>query len=348
MKKSLSILLTSCLLATSSFATLWRVNNITGVNANFSTLTAAVTAASIGDTIYIEPSPNSYGSATVNKKLTIIGNGYFGTSGVSNFNTNNSGLQANMMSSMIGSVTFIAGSEFSTLMGCYLPSNHVYCQASNLTIKRNMIDGYIYLGNLQGSNYVNLTNIDIRQNVIWQGIYTYSFSTNSGAVGITNVNIQNNIIAPYYYTQFQLPVGISGFIMNNSLYSTYYTIDVYNFQVNNNILLAGNFNANNNVFFNNVAINTAFGNANGNQQNISTTALFTNYGTGSADSSYVLNPTGPGIGAGFGGVNVGPYGGPDPYRKSGIPPVPSIYLLSAPATTTTSTLPVTISTRSND
>jgi hypothetical protein len=346
MKKSLSILAFSLLVSAASNATLWRVNNIAGVNANFTTLSAAVTAASAGDTIYVEPSPTSYGSASISKKLIIIGNGYFNTSG---FYTNNSGLQAKMMSSMVGGITFAAGSEFSTIMGCHMHvGNSVAILASNITVKRNYVEGYVYLGNLQGANYVNVTNIDIRQNVIGQGIFTTQFSTNSGAVGITNVNIQNNIISTYYYMQFQLPVGISGFIMNNSLNSPYYNIDVYNFQVNNNIMTGGNFAANNNVFFNNIATNTTFGNANGNQQNISTTALFTNYGTGMADTSYILNPTGPGIGTGFGGANVGPFGGPDPYKLSGIPPVPTIYLLSAPATTTTSTLPVTISTRSNN
>ena len=344
MKKSFSILLFALVVSVGSDAALWRVNNITGVNANFTTVTAAVTAASAGDTIYVEPSPTNYGGATLNKKLTIIGNGYFNSTG---FYTYNAGLQAKMMSSALNGVTFGVGSEFSTLMGCHITGT-VSTVVSNVTIKRNLIDGYIYLGNLQGSSYVNVSNIDVRQNVIGQGLISSQFSTNSGAVGMTNVNIQNNIISTYFYMQFQLPVGISGFIMNNTFYSPYYNVDVYNFQVNNNIMIGGNFTANNNVFFNNVATNTTFGNANGNQQNISTIALFTNYGTGAADTSYVLNPSGPGIGTGFGGANVGPFGGPDPYKLSGIPPVPTIYLFSAPATTTTSTLPVTISTRSNN
>lgn len=343
MKKSLSILVASCLLSVLSQAAILRVNNITGVNVSYTTLSAAVTAASAGDTIYIEPSPNSYGSATINKKLTIIGNGYFtSTNGIY---TVNGGLQANMATSFLSSITFDAGSDFSTIMGCHL--THVYVVDSNITIKRNYITSYIYLSNYQPPAYVNITNIDIRQNVLESGIYYTSFSTNSNTVGITNVNIQNNIFAGYY-TYFTLPTGISGFIMNNLIYSPYYNVDVYNFQVNNNIMTGGNFNANNNVFFNNASTNTTFGNTNGNQQNITTASMFSNYGTGAADTSFVLSPTGPGIGTGFGSANLGPYGGPDPYKKSGIPPVPTIYQLSAPATTTTTTLPVTISTRSND
>lgn len=345
MKQILFILISMLCFNVITQATVWRVNNITGVNANFTDLPAAVTAASNGDTIYVEPSSSGYSSVNLTKKLTIIGNGYFLTSGLY---TMNNGLQANMVTSNIsGSVTFSAGSEYSTIMGCRVQGG-IYVSASNVTVKRCYIDGYIYLSNYQGSAYVNITGIDIRQNVIVTGITTYSFSTNSNTVSMTNVNIQNNIISAYYYMNFTLPTGISGFIMNNVIYSPYYAFDVYNFQINNNIHMGGYFNANNNVYFNNIATGTQFGNANGNQQNISTTALFSNYGTGAADTSYVLNPSGPGIGTGFGGVNVGPFGGPDPYKKSGIPPVPTIYELSAPATTTTTTLPVTISTRSND
>ena len=344
MKKLLFYVGVAALITTEADAAVWRVNNITGVDADFTTLTAAVTAASAGDTIYLEPSTANYGGATIDKKLTVIGNGYFNTTG---FYTAHAGLQANATSSSTHGIIFNQGSEFSTFMGCYI-SGDIYINASNINIKRNYVTGLVYFRNQQSGSYVNRSNIDIRQNVLIGGFSTSQFSTNSGTVGITNVNIQNNIISQNFYAQFTLPAGISGFIMNNTLYQPYTYLDVYNFQINNNIMLGGAFNPNNNVYFNNIATGSQFGNANNNLQNITTTALFTNYGTGASDSSFVLNPSGPGIGAGFNGVDVGPYGGPDPYRRSGIPPVPTIYELTAPATTTTSTLPVTISTRSND
>lgn len=344
MKKILLSTIAFCAIAISAHAALWRVNNTTGVNANYTTVSAAITAATAGDTIYIEPSATNYGSITLDKKLTIIGNGYFKTTGLY---TMNAGLQNTMQSSVVTTVSFAPGSEFSTIMGLEL-TGEVYIYVSNTNVKRCYIAGYIRLNNYQSGSYVNVSNIDIRQNVMIQGLITYQFSTNSGAVGITNVNVQNNIISAYYYNQVSLPAGVSGFMMNNTFYCPYYGIDVYNFQINNNILLGGTFNTNNNVYFNNISNSTQFGTANNNQQNITTAALFNNYGTGDADSSFILKNPGPGIGTGFGSVDIGPYGGPDPYRKSGIPPVPTIYQLSAPATTTTSTLPVTISTRSND
>ncbi|AJR04818.1 right-handed parallel beta-helix repeat-containing protein [Siansivirga zeaxanthinifaciens] len=51
------------------------VDNNTGANAAFSDLQAAIDAASPNDVIYLQPSPNIYGSTliTINKPLTIVG-----------------------------------------------------------------------------------------------------------------------------------------------------------------------------------------------------------------------------------------------------------------------------------
>lgn len=346
MKKTILFLSAIVLFALSANAALWRVNNITGISTNFTTLSAAISAASTGDTIYVEPTGSSVGGGTIDKKLTIIGNGYFNTTSQS-MSSMNPNLQANMVNSVVGSITLAVGSQNSTIMGLYV-SGDIYTYESNINIKRCYITSAIRLSNYQSGNYVNISNIDIRQNIIIGGLVSNQFNTNSGAVSMTNVNVQNNILSAYYYTQIQLPSGISGFMMNNTFYTPYYYLDVYNFQINNNISIGGSFNVNNNVYFNNIATNSYWGTANNNQANISTTALFQNYGSNNADTCYVLNPSGPGVGTGFNSVDVGPYGGPDPYRKSGVPPVPAIYMFSAPATTTTSTLPVTISTRSND
>ena len=64
----LSVLLCSFL----SAQNLHRVNNNTDFDADFTTLQAAVTAASNGDTIYVEGSATQYEGATINKPLTIV------------------------------------------------------------------------------------------------------------------------------------------------------------------------------------------------------------------------------------------------------------------------------------
>ncbi len=344
MQKVLSILAATSLLTLSASAKLWRVNNITGVNANFTTLQAAVPAASAGDTIYLEPSPTPYIGVEISKKITIIGNGYFNTSGL---NTVNTGLQANTQNSTIGEVYFYPGSEGSTIMGCMLTHLHVF--TSDITVKRNYISGNFQINNLNPSNstYRSWSGLDIRQNVI-NSLTSYNFSS-GGGIGISNVSIQNNI----FYTggnSIAFHAGVSGYIQNNVFIMNYFygiSMNVYDFQINNNIQVGGSFTTNNCVYFNNIGTATQFGSANNNKENISTTALFTDYNNGT-ETRYNLAAAGPGIGAGFNGVDVGVFGGPDPYKLSGIPPVPSIYLLTAPATTTTTTLPVTISTRSNN
>ncbi|MBS1774684.1 MAG: hypothetical protein JSS64_00195 [Bacteroidetes bacterium] len=331
MKYTFTIIIALLLCANSTFAAIWRVNNRTSINANFTTISAAITAASNGDTIYVEPSTTSYGAFSLNKKLTIIGNGYFSYAGFSI--SGNQGLQADSNQSVIsGYSSFDAGSAGSTVMGLVFYGYYTMINDTAISIKRNLIYNTTF--------YINKSQIDIRQNYI----YYYSGISNYTSGTINNINIQNNIFS--YTASISLPNYCSGVIQNN-IFDGGASMNLYNFQVNNNIMIGGSFTQNNSVAFNNIGSSTQFSNTNNNLQNITTAALFTNY-TANFEAKYTLKPTGPGIGAGFNGLDVGIFGGPDPYKPSGIPPVPTIYYLSAPATTTTTTLPVTISTRSNN
>lgn len=58
-------------------ATIFRVSNITGSSAPYSTIAAAHDAASDGDTIMVDSSPNSYGDITLGKSVVLIGPGYW-------------------------------------------------------------------------------------------------------------------------------------------------------------------------------------------------------------------------------------------------------------------------------
>ena len=91
-------------IAMSASATVWRVNNRPNVDADFTTLQAAFTGASAGDTIYLEGSPFSYGGGSnFNKQLTVIGTGYW-------LNENDS-TQAYNQPSIVSTLKFNAGSE---------------------------------------------------------------------------------------------------------------------------------------------------------------------------------------------------------------------------------------------
>lgn len=346
MKRVLLSLLTIALAFSTAEAAKWRVNNRTGVDADFTDIGSAVTAASPGDTIYVEPSASYYsGGINITKPLVIIGSGYFnGNSVYGTYPTNNPGLQADTVGSQIyGSyLSLNTGSAGSVIMGLTFNQCYPVVYDNNITIKRNLLYyTALYISDNYGS-ITGLNNLDIRQN-----LFVSTSVTSSAFYGaFSNIGIQNNL---FYSSSISLPVGATGAVQNNNFVSG--SINCWGFQINNNIMTeSSSFTANNCVFFNNIGDATQFpnsGNGSNNQQNITTTALYTNYSSGT-ESRFALAPAGPGIGAGFNGVDCGIFGGPDPYKLSGIPPFPTIYSLSAPNTTTSATLPVTISTRSND
>jgi hypothetical protein len=63
-----------------------------------------------------------------------------------------------------------------------------------------------------------------------------------------------------------------------------------------------------------------------------------------ADSNAELKPGSPAIGKGLHGVDCGAFGGGVPYILAGMPPVPSIYSLTAPSSVNSdvNTMKVTI------
>jgi hypothetical protein len=81
--------------------------------------------------------------------------------------------------------------------------------------------------------------------------------------------------------------------------------------------------------------------------NITNAQIFSGSFDSSNQSSLIPISTAVSNGAGENGVNIGIFGGATPYKMSGIPAIPSIYLLNAPGATSGS-LPVTIGIRSND
>ncbi|WP_315820966.1 hypothetical protein [Paraflavitalea speifideaquila] len=114
-KKKLLPLAVFMISALCAEAKIWRVNNNAGVTADFATLAAAVSAASVvnGDTLHIEPSATNYGSATLTKRLIIIGAGYL----LNPLAGGNAGLQANTNASQLNGLTINNGANGSKFMG---------------------------------------------------------------------------------------------------------------------------------------------------------------------------------------------------------------------------------------
>jgi hypothetical protein len=337
MKKVVSLVLLSTTVLFAS-AKIWRVNNVPGVAADFTSAQAAHNGAATGDTIYLESSPNSYGDVTTTKPLTWIGLGYF--------LTNNTGLQYHANSGFISNLTVNPGSDgsvFEIVIGFF--SNVILNSVGNITFLRSYIEGtitvngtsnhltitecYLQVGN--GAMYIQpsstqfvfvITNNIIRNNFINVNANSYQVTFNNNTVftngsfnnnnTIDNATISNNI----FYGVQQAPLNDAGYpsnVTNNLWVQTSNATYVGN---NGNI-----FNAD----LNNVVVNTS-----------------------SPDAKWKLAAASPAIGTGAGGVDIGAYGGANPYVVSMLPAIPTIYQLSVPANATGSTLPSTVSTRANN
>lgn len=271
--------------------------------ADFKTIQAAHDGASAGDTIYCVGSAQSLGDVTFTKKLVVIGPGYF--------LSENSGLQASPSSAKFGQLTFSTGSEGSVIIGCEIQGG-VTINTSNISILRNFLNygNWTDLGNRNGNIYIqqNFINSSVGEHYLAYG--------NNGPVFITNNFIKGGI---------QLASSDNAIIENNVIANN---VTCYNSTFQNNMIISGSFTGTGNGIFNNICNSTQFSNANGNIPNTDTSTVFVN--TGSTDGRYQLKASSPAKGAGVGGVDIGMFGGMNPYVLSGVPPIPSIFYFTAP------------------
>jgi hypothetical protein len=309
--------------ATNAAATVWRVNNNAGVSADFNNLQTAINSASVlaFDTLYVEGSYTTYGAISLSKPLILIGTGYF--------LSENDTTQAFMYNSTISSANINSGSEGSKIIGFLIDGRDIvgfcsiYIKSSHITILRNRM---IYNG---GTDFaIKLAGNDLHDIVVegnfislinggGAGIGTFS----NGANGL-NIIIRNNYIKAYNYS-INLPINSYNgiFVSNNILTKALQTNSAI---FTNNIMIEGTISGSGNAYYNNIGNSTQFGSQNGNQQNVNMSNVFVNHTSG-VDNGLLLKPGSPAIGAGFGGVDCGIFGGENPYVLSGLPPIPSIF-----------------------
>jgi len=280
--------------------------------ADFKTIQAAHDGASAGDTIYCVGSVQSLGGATFTKKLTIIGPGYF--------LSENSGLQANPSSAQLSNLTFNVGSEGSVITGCEIQGT-LSLNTSNISIIRN----YLNYGNNSGVFIQGgVGNIYLEQNFI-NGWFIGSMI---GSDSDGPIFILNNYIRSYRSNGYgsQDAIGVQNAIVENNVIVG--NITCYNSTFQNNIIISGTFSGTGNGIFNNICNSNQFSNTNGNIPNTDTSTVFVN--TGTTDGRFQLKAGSPAKGAGIGGVDIGMFGGMNPYVLSGVPPIPSIFYFTAP------------------
>jgi len=330
-KRILSCGLITLFAAFSVSGQVWRLNNQPGVSADFTTtLQDAIDGVSPGDTIYVEPTPFSYGPATISKKVILIGAGYW--------HEENESTSANNEKSIVGELIFNPGSEGSIVTGLYINSQYGYggnfnlitINADNINLKRNFIFGEILSGG--GNSRVHLringnrAGLLIEQN--W--IKTDNETCTHGILitGTANdIIIRNNFIhgSSNQFAIEQTSGSVSLIIKNNVLWGK---LKTNNALYVNNILLTGTFtNGTGGLVANNICNAEQFPVTNNNLRNVDMSTVFVNH-TSFIDNGYHLKPGSPAIGAGFNGGNCGAFSydfGGNAYVLSGMPNIPTIF-----------------------
>jgi hypothetical protein len=346
--KQFILLSTMICIAFASNAKIWRVNNNPGVMADFTDILAVFAVGSgvnNDDTIHVEASNIRYSAFTLNKRLVIIGTGYF----LSGANSN-PGLQAN---------TNPASLEY-----CFIDS----LASGSQFIGIEFSDG-IYTTNGQGADNITLTRCKLSQINIgfanpFAGAEFTGWVINKcyivNSIAATNRPIKNAAITNTFFGQsFDLSNAgnLNNLVRNNVFRST---ITTYSSYFSNNIISANSFIATNSTVKNNTCIGAAsagfipFVGSNGNVAGETDANTFQGLAGNSTDGQWRLKAGSQAIGTGETINSITPdrgaFGTDDPYVLSGIAPIPTIYSLTVPATvpSSASTMQITISTKSNN
>lgn len=333
MKKNFPLLTIFLLvISQAAMAKIWRVNNNTGVQADFTNVQAAHNGAAEGDTIHLEPSNNSYGNLDMNKRLVIISTGAFSTS--------NPGIQADAKHGYLDNVNIQnTGANGSVLSVRFSAGFNIHNGVANITLTNCVATYASDNADCCGRTFVNINNAD---NIIINRcmVSTIFFRNNSN-----NIICSNNIV----WSLISNDGGSDGVITNNVI------------RAGNPNDGAGLFNCvvANNIF--NKTINTGFSNCNVSDNFASGTGtppagftfvdmatVFENPDGGFVDNAYRLKAGSPAIGAGQGGIDLGAFGGANPFKLGVTPAIPSIYKLTVPASPGGSSMNIIFSTRSNN
>ena len=327
MKKPLAFLVALVIGFPLSAATL-RVNNAAGTSPDHATIQAAINAAADGDTILIEGSATAYAGFTVlNKRLNLIGPGYgLGL---------NLGTPANKLGASVGSsISYIRTSSASAgtadgslVMGLEFAYDLTLDGCANVTVSRCAFGLQSGSARLQVSGPNNLVS-----QCFMKGSSVLYFYSPGGS--FSGTRIENNVMPDYgFYVGSATLAHI--YLRNNLLSGFGGLASGVTLQADNNIFLSAVSSSSSATFRNNILPTTPSGlTGSGNLTGVVLTTVIPAYQNSSAspDGRYQLSTDviNPALNAGTDGTHIGPFGGPNPYILSGIPPLPTIDEISAP------------------
>lgn len=334
-------------------ADIWRVNNNPSYDMscdhcfnNFADAVNNNNDFAPGDTVHLEASSVDYGDIVISKQVVLIGTGYLLTDNEDEQATNLEsrvreitfastsagsiveGIANNVSSSGSYLISFATGADNITIRRCFiLPGIDMsFTPLHNLTITGNYIVGQVS-NSPSGSNNSVLSNLNISNNYIGGGLGLYN-----NANGI----VTHNVLAGTVNVQ----AGITDFY-NNIITGT------------SNAVLTQNDNTGTNIYSNVfVSEEPDWLVSGGNFFEVNAATIFPTSGS-LEDKLETLNVcTACQMGFVAGSDNdatMGIFGGINPYRRAGIPAVPSIYSVnSTNESFPGGTVNVVISTKSNN
>lgn len=346
--KYLSFLIAFISVTLHSQAKIWRINNNAGIVADFTTFHAAANSASVlaGDTLYLEPSATDYttNSITLNKRLVVIGPGYFLDPANASI-PGNADLQVATQDARLPFFWMSSGANGSSFLGITISGSAYLNGISNVSFERCLFISGLYFADGVCSA------ITVRK------CYFLGNAISASATAtLSNFVCENSIFNNNGHINLTILTGSGNIVRNNSVINGGNAFTLVNTYFANNIIGAWsqssltNCTIKNNLF---QANQTLPGTATNNLVNQDMATIYT--GTGSYDARCMLKAGSPAIGAGLtvGAItnpDCGAFGGTDPYKLSGIPNIPSIYSLTVPISipSGSATMNITFSTRNNN
>jgi hypothetical protein len=322
-------------MALNAKAAVLTVSNNPNSPGQYTTITAAITAASNNDTLYIHASATSYGGFTIGKKLTIIGAGWDGRF-----------YQLGQLKSQVGQINLDNvnpnNASGTIIMGLYVNGSLV-SNTNNVPFVTNVTIDRCFIGGVGGASLRTASTAQNGDNTNWTiknciidaflDLYTNgNVVTNciikdmrSGSETSSNI-FTNNII---WSNQSNILGNLNNAIVSNNIFfnsgSTLFTLTT-----------AGNGNTyNNNIFFGYTgAIPQGNNSGSNNQINISpqfinapTTGATTPVLANAPNFNWDLQTSSPGQNAGTDGTDIGVFGGANPFNVfsiTGITTLPQI------------------------
>lgn len=337
--KVLTFSLTTVLVFFAAFAqsaTLVVNNSVPAVVGEYTTITAAITAATAGDVILVKGTSTAYAGCTVTKSLTFIGNGYnpktvstnatlMGTftinSGIHNINIlgfDCSSINANNDNDHIkvefckinGYISIPANTCDDWLISnCIFPLSSCYIDGTNPTnvvIEHNYINGLIRMG-------ASAVNILVRNNVFVNNTYGAAFGVMNNAIIINNIFYNSNL------------VGISNYFGGNATYTACVISNnlTYKSSGTNPEPTNTGGSSGNTISSNVVDVNPNFVTS---PTTATTSFAFT--------QDFRLQAGSPALTAGVGSTQIGLYGNSFPFSMTGEPRIPAVrsITINTPAT----------------